>query len=348
MKLTRAKLEQLIGDLLESSIGPVERALADAKLKPKDIDEVILVGGSTRIPMVQKLLRDYFGKEPNKSVNPDEAVSIGAAIQGAVLSGQTKDILLLDVTPLTLGVETLGGVMTPLIKRNTTIPTSKKEIFSTAADSQTSVDIHILQGERPMAADNRTLGRFILDGIPPAPRGIPQIEVAFDIDANGILNVSAKDLATGKQQSIIIKSSTGLSDSEVERMVKDAEKFAEQDKKHRELIETRNHADSLIYTCEKTVREYGDKVGAGEKSKVESAINKLKSLKDTENIDEIKRAMDELSRASQEFSKILYEEAAKKQGASGAGGTSTPPRDEKPKEKKGPDDGVIDAEFETK
>jgi molecular chaperone DnaK len=339
IKITRAKLEQLIGDLIESTLRPMEQALSDAKLGPRDIDEVVLVGGSTRIPMVQKLVRDFFRREPNRSVNPDEVVAVGAAVQAAVLSGEMRDILLLDVTPLTLGVETLGGIRTPLIKRNTTIPTSKKEIFSTASDNQPSVEIHVLQGEREMARDCRTLGRFILDGIPPAPRGIPQIEVTFDIDANGILNVSAKDLATGKEQSITIKSSTGLSEQEIERMVKEAEQYKEQDRRHRELVDARNQADTLIYTVEKTLREYGEKVSSSEKEKITSALENLKRVKDGDDIDRIKQAMEDVSKASHEFSRILYEEAAKQR------------QKEQPKGPSKEDEGggkVVDAEFETK
>ena len=267
MKLTRAKLEQLVDDLLQRTMAPVKQALADAGMKPSDIDEVVLVGGSTRMPKVQQLVKEYFGKEPHKGVNPDEVVAVGAAIQGGVLTGDVKDVLLLDVTPLSLGIETLGGVMTTLIPRNTTIPTRKSEIFSTAADNQTSVEVHVLQGERPMARDNRTLGRFQLDGLPPAPRGVPQIEVTFDIDANGIVNVSAKDKATGKEQKITISGSSGLSKDEVERMVKDAEAHAAEDKARRELIDARNQADALAYSVEKTVNENRDRLPAADVSR---------------------------------------------------------------------------------
>ena len=272
MKLTRAKFEQLVDDLLQRSMAPVKQALADAGLKPSDIDEVVLVGGSTRMPKIQQLVKEFFGKEPHKGVNPDEVVAVGAAIQGGVLKGEVKDVLLLDVTPLSLGIETLGGVMTTLIPRNTTIPTRKSEIFSTATDNQTSVEVHVLQGERQMARDNRTLGRFQLVGLPPAPRGVPQIEVAFDIDANGIVNVTAKDVATGKEQKITISGSSGLSKDDVERMVKDAEAHAAEDKTRRELIDARNQADALAYSVEKTVNENRDRLPAAEVSQVESAI----------------------------------------------------------------------------
>src|SRR5207253_870395 len=272
MKLTRAKLEQLVDDLLQRTMAPVKQALADAAVDPKKIDEVVLVGGSTRMPKVQQLVRDFFGKEPHKGVNPDEVVAVGAAVQGGVLAGEVKDVLLLDVTPLSLGIETLGGVMTTLIPRNTTIPTRKAETFSTAADSQTSVEVHVLQGERPLARDNRTLGKFHLTGIPPAPRGVPQIEVTFDIDANGILNVTAKDNATGKDQKITITSSSGLSKEEVERMAKEADAHSAEDKAKREEIESRNQLDTLVYSVEKMLREQGDKISGSERGDVENAI----------------------------------------------------------------------------
>jgi len=309
MKLTRSKFEQLVGDLLQHSMEPVKQALTDAGLKPSDIDEVVLVGGSTRIPKIQQLVKEYFGKEPHKGVNPDEVVAVGAAIQGGVLKGEVKDLLLLDVTPLSLGIETLGGVMTTLITRNTTIPTRKSEIFSTAADNQTSVEVHVLQGERQMARDNRTLGRFQLVGLPPAPRGLPQIEVAFDIDANGIVNVSAKDVATGKEQKITIAGSSGLSTGDVERMVKDAEAHAAEDKSRRELIDARNMADSLAYSVEKTVTENRDRLPATEVSRIESYITTLREAAKGDSLDAIHRATDDLQKASHAMAEQLYKQS---------------------------------------
>ncbi|AQQ09520.1 Heat shock protein 70 [Sedimentisphaera cyanobacteriorum] len=351
MNVSRSKFEALAEDVFEKLKGPCKQALKDAGLESKDIAEVLLVGGSTRVPKVQEITKSIFGKDPNKSINPDEVVSLGAAVQGAILSGDegVKDILLLDVTPLSLGIETLGGVMTKLIEKNTTIPTSKKEVFSTAADNQTAVDVHVLQGEREFAKDNRTLGRFQLSDIPPAPRGVPQIEVSFDIDANGILHVSAKDTATGKEQSIEIKSSSGLTEEEVEKMKKDAEEHAEEDKKRKELIEVRNQADQLVYSTEKTLKEHGDKVSAEAKSNIENALNNLKEAQKGEDKDAIQKAIEKLSEASQELGKVLYEEAAQNQQAEGgqqqAGEQTEQQGTDDSKKKK--DDDVIDAEFES-
>ena len=319
LKLTRAKLESLSEDLIQRSIRPCQQALTDAGMKPGDIDEVILVGGQTRMPRIQQLVRELFGREPHKGVNPDEVVAVGAAIQGAVLAGEVKDVLLLDVTPLTLGIETLGGVFTRMIPRNTTIPTKKTEIFSTASDSQPSVEIHILQGEREMASDNRTLGLFHLDGIPPAPRGVPKIEVSFDIDANGILHVSAKDLGTGKQQAITITGHSGLDEKEIQRMVKDAETHSADDKKRRDLIDVKNQADGLIYNLEKLLRENKEKIPETEAAKIRQEIEHTKKAVESENIDRIKQAMESLTRASHKMTEMMYQQAGPQAADTGGG-----------------------------
>jgi molecular chaperone DnaK len=316
VKLSRAKLEQLVDDLLRRTMAPVKQALADAGVDPKKIDEVVLVGGSTRMPKVQQLVREFFGKEPHKGVNPDEVVAVGAAIQGGVLTGDVKDMLLLDVTPLSLGIETLGGVMTPLISRNSTIPIRKSEIFSTATDNQTSVEVHVLQGERQMARDNRTLGRFQLVGLPPAPRGVPQIEVGFDIDANGIVNVSAKDMATGKEQKITISGSSGLSKDEVSRLVKEAESHASEDQARRDLIDARNQADSLAYQVEKTINENRGRVPEADASRIESAVAEARRAAQGEDLTAIRNAVDQLQRVSHSLAEQLY------RGAQGQGGPS--------------------------
>lgn len=312
-KLTRSDLEKLVDDLIDQTMKPVKDCLKDAKMEPKDIDAVLLVGGQTRMPKISESVKEFFKKEPNKSVNPDEVVAIGAAIKAGVLMGDVTDVLLLDVTPLTLGIETLGSVSTPLIERNTTIPASKSQTFSTAADSQTSVEVNVLQGERPMAADNKSLGRFVLDGIPPAPRGVPQIEVSFDIDANGILNVSAKDKASGKEQKITIKGSTGLSDEEVEKIKKDAEKHAEQDKLKKEKVEARNQADTLIFTAEKTLKDAGDKLKKQDKEKIEKKIKDLKDNLDKADKDELKAKTKDLSESLQKLGAAMYQQTDQKQ-----------------------------------
>ncbi len=342
IKITRAKLESLISDLLDNLEKPCRTALKDAGLGPNDINEVILVGGMTRMPAVQDRVKKIFGKEPHKGVNPDEVVALGAAIQGGVLKGDVKDVLLLDVTPLSLGIETLGGVMTRLIEKNTTIPTKKSQIFSTAADSQPAVSIHVLQGEREMAAGNKTLGRFELVGIPPAPRGVPQIEVTFDIDANGIVNVSAKDQATGKEQSIQITASSGLSEEEIDKLVKDAELHAEDDKKKRELVDARNTADALIYSTEKSIKDLGDKVDSETKSKVENAIEPLKKAMEGEDTAEIKRLSEELTQVSHKLAEAMYKQASQEAGPQ-------PDDNQANTDQPGaanPDDDVVDADFE--
>ena len=342
MKLTRAKFEQLVDDLLQRTVGPTKQALADAGVDPKSIDEVVLVGGSTRIPKVQQIVKDLFGKEPHKGVNPDEVVAVGAAIQAGVLAGEVKDMLLLDVTPLSLGIETLGGVMTTLIPRNTTIPTRKSETFSTAADSQTSVEVHVLQGERPMARDNRTLGRFHLSGLPPAPRGVPQIEVTFDIDANGIVNVSAKDMATQKEQKIQITASSGLSKDEVDRMMREAESHADDDKKRKEEIETRNQADAAAYGAERMLKDSGDKLDASDRAAIESAVSDLKSAIEQNDASAIKKRMDALNQAQHKAAEAMYRAAG---AAGGAGGPGAGQPGGEPSGGAGPSQGdVIDAE----
>ena len=338
VSLTRSKFEELNMDLFESTLGPVKTALKDAKLKPSDINKVLLVGGSTRIPYIQELVKKELGQEPSKGVNPDECVAMGAAIQGGVLTGEVNDLVLLDVTPLSLGIETLGNVMTVLIPKNTTIPTSKSQVFSTAADNQPAVDIHILQGERPMVQDNKTLGHFQLTGIPPAPRGIPQIEVKFDIDANGIVNVSAKDLGTGKEQSITITSSTNLTDEEIDKMVKEAEANKEADEKRREEAELKNEADSLVFQTEKAIKDLGDKVSDSDKEEAEDLIKKLKEALEKDNIDDIKEAKDKLQEKAMALATKAYEEAAKSKQAEGGDSSSD----------NNSDDNVQEANYEEK
>ncbi len=339
MKMTQAKLEELVGDLATKTIDPLAKALEEAKMDKDDINEVILVGGQTRMPLIQAKVKEFFGKEPNKSINPDEVVAMGAALQGGVMQGDVKDVLLLDVTPLSLGIETLGQVNTVLIEKNTTIPTSKTQIFSTASDNQPSVEINVLQGERPMATDNKSLGRFILDGIPPAPRGVPQVEVKFDIDANGILNVSAKDKATGKEQKITITASSGLTDEEIEKMKKDADAHADEDKKKRKIIDEKNKAESLIFQTEKVLKDAGDKVDAKTKKSIQAKVDALKKVKDGEDTDAIKKASEELSQEIQKVGTQMYQAAQQAQAKAGKPG---------PDQSKKGDDGPVEGKVEDK
>jgi molecular chaperone DnaK len=352
MKLTRSTLEERIGDLLDSTIQPCEAALADAKLKPRDIDEVVLVGGSTRIPRIQALVKNFFGREPNRSVNPDEVVGIGAAVQAAVLSGEMKDVLLLDVTPLTLGIKVEGGLIAPLIPRNTTIPTRKSQTFSTASDNQPAVTVEVYQGERPMAEDNRKLGNFDLSGIPPAPRGVPQIEVSFDIDANGILNVTARDLGTGKEQQIRVTATTGLGEADIKKMVREAEDMSDRDRERKELAEARNQADHQIYTLEKLLRENEGKGNGAERDRVDRALGELRNAKESGSLSDIRRALGEMQNAANDFSRSLYDAAARARAAGTQGQPAAGPGG--PGERAGAGDGgapadrVIDADFKTK
>jgi len=344
-KLSRSKLEQMVEDIIQRSVGPCRQAMKDAGVQTSDIDEVVLVGGQTRMPRIQALVKELFGKEPHKGVNPDEVVAVGAAVQAGVLAGDVKDLLLLDVTPLTLAIETLGGVATPMIPRNTTIPTRKTEVFSTAADSQTSVEVHVLQGERPMAGQNRTLGKFHLTGIPPAPRGVPQIEVTFDIDANGILNVTAKDRATGKDQKITITSSSGLSKEEVERMAKEAEAHAAEDKTKRDEIEARNQLDSMVYNIEKMLKENGDKISGDEKNSVETALADAKKALEGTDPAIMNSARERLTQASHKLAEAMYKSAQPPEGAPGAGPQAGAAGDGSAQQEKKKDEGVIDAEY---
>ncbi len=355
LKITRAKLEELVGELVAKTLEPCKAALKDAGLETKDIEEIILVGGMTRMPLVQAKVKEFFGKDPHLGVNPDEVVAMGAAVQGGVLQGDVKDVLLLDVTPLTLGIETLGGVATPLIERNTTIPTSKSQVFSTAADGQTSVEIHIVQGERPMASDNKTLGRFILDGIPNAPRGVPQIEVSFDLDANGILNVKATDKGTGKEQKITITASSGLSEEEIEKMKKDAEAHADEDKKKKESVEIKNQADAVIFSTEKLLQESGEKMKEEDKKELETKLEELKKVKDTEQTEEIKQKMEEMNQIAQKIGSAMYQQQSAQGGQAGEGdeqaqaggeqGSQTENKEAQGGEKKEGDD-VVEGEVE--